>query len=50
MFQALDDRVRALVSLIFDKEMMKSQLKAMDIDVKKMPVWNKLHNITYSSS
>eukprot|EP01106_Pelomyxa_sp_JSP_P014176 TRINITY_DN4438_c0_g1_i4.p1 TRINITY_DN4438_c0_g1~~TRINITY_DN4438_c0_g1_i4.p1 ORF type:complete len:591 (-),score=190.34 TRINITY_DN4438_c0_g1_i4:250-1878(-) len=34
----MDERLRSLVTLIFDKEMMKSQLKSMDVDVKKMPL------------
>jgi poly [ADP-ribose] polymerase len=34
----LDPRVRSFVASIFDKDMMKKQLKAMDIDVKKMPL------------
>eukprot|EP00727_Mastigamoeba_balamuthi_P006262 m51a1_g2255 putative polyADP-ribosyltransferase (945) ;mRNA; r:312365-315852 len=35
---ALDPRVREFVSSIFDKDMMKNQLKAMAVDVKKMPL------------
>eukprot|EP01105_Mastigella_eilhardi_P000564 TRINITY_DN10637_c0_g1_i6.p1 TRINITY_DN10637_c0_g1~~TRINITY_DN10637_c0_g1_i6.p1 ORF type:complete len:460 (+),score=145.14 TRINITY_DN10637_c0_g1_i6:146-1525(+) len=36
--QVLDPRVRALVELLFDKDMMKTQLKDMNVDVKKMPL------------
>jgi poly [ADP-ribose] polymerase len=34
----LPKRVQDLVSLIFDKEMMKKQLAAMNVDIKKMPL------------
>jgi len=36
----LPRRVQELVSLIFDKEMMKKQLAAMNVDIKKMPLGN----------
>ena len=35
---AIDDDVRDLVKLIFDKTMMKEALKSMDIDLNKMPL------------
>lgn len=34
----LHPRVQKLISLIFDKEMMKNTLKALNVDIKKMPL------------
>jgi poly [ADP-ribose] polymerase len=38
----LDERVQSLVKLIYNKDMMESQMREMDFDVKKMPL-GKLH-------